>query len=54
MIALATIIHNGGLVMGLGAIAICFALVAFWPETLAPRGGYKVFDQEKEDDDAPR
>lgn len=43
---LATIIHNGGLVMGLGAVCAVFALVAFWPEKAARF----VYDQEKEND----
>lgn len=39
-----TLIHNGGLVMGLFAICVAFALVGFWPEQTTAG----VVDWEKE------
>lgn len=51
---LATIIHNGGLVMGLAAVCGCFALIAFWPDKFAKGGGFKVYDQEKENEQDER
>lgn len=46
---LALVINNSGIVFGVGALGICFMLIAFWPEKYMPRGGFKVYDQEKDD-----